>query len=106
MARVTLAPNYQAVIQPQLLPAVRAEAEALAADARGFARGVAWGPGSYGTHYADEIKAGSGLQHGYARGWIQARKFTSRWLEHGTKNMPAKHVMERFARQSGQRFRP
>jgi hypothetical protein len=104
MARVILSRNLQALIQPQLLPHLDRVAEDLAVGARAYARSVAYGPGT-GGHYADKIEATTDMVRGRARGYVIATKFTSRFLEGGTRHMPARHVLERYGRQSGYRFR-
>jgi hypothetical protein len=105
MARVVISKNLRQLIEPQILPVLADTADKLAADARAYARSVAWGPGSGGTHYANEIVSSSAMIRGRARGFVTARKFTSRFLEGGTSRMPARHVLETFARNSGYRYR-
>ena len=105
MARVIISKNLRAVVEPQILPVLGDTAKELAADARVHARRVAWGPGTGGTHYANEIEASSGMVRGRARGFVVAKKYTSGFLEGGTKHMPARHILENFARNSGYRYR-
>jgi hypothetical protein len=105
MARIVISKSLREVIEPQILPVLDDVANDLAADARAYARTVAWGPGTGGTHYADQIQATSGMVRGRARGFVVARKFTSTFLEGGTSKMPARHILETFARNSGYRYR-
>lgn len=105
MARVVISRNLRTLIEPQMLPVLDQTADELAADARAYARSVAWGPGTGGSHYANDIKATSAMVRGRARGFVVATKFTSRFLEGGTVKMPARHVLETFARNSGLRYR-
>jgi hypothetical protein len=105
MARVVISKNLRNLIEPQILPVLGDTADDLASSARAYARSVAWGPGNDGGHYADQIAATSGMVRGRARGFVVARKFTSRFLEGGTSKMPARHILETFARNSGYRYR-
>lgn len=112
MARVVISRALRELIEPQLLPVLSETAEGLASGFSVYARSVAYGPNrSYGGHayghYSDprNIVAGAAMVRGRARGFVQARKFTARFLEGGTSKMAARHPLETYGRQSGLRFR-
>lgn len=98
--RTTLEKDWYQTVSLEVRPALEAAVDAMADDARGLARSVAWGQG-HGGHYADKIQGRTAIEHGRAIGYVIAGKPTSGWLEHGTVHMEGRHVLERTAVASG-----
>jgi hypothetical protein len=99
--RFDLNPNLDRDVQPMLVDDLDAAARAMAADAR--ARGMAEAFGAGPVHYAEQITGSAELVGGLAVGQVEAAKFTSWWLERGTKWMEGRHILEQTAKQSGLR---
>lgn len=100
MAKVELDVNYKRTLFRATRPDLAEVVDDLAADAAALARGEAYGQGEHG-HYADQISGRTDEDRGQVVGYIEARKFTSGWLEYGTVHMDGRHIIERTVRGSG-----
>lgn len=83
---------------PQLLEVMKVQAEAAAARAREIAP---VGRSKAGEHYKDMIEVDFGIDGGVVTGRVNAKKWTSHWVEFGTIHNRAYAVLRRAVESLG-----
>lgn len=86
---------------PQLLEVMKVQAEAAAARTEEIAP---VGHSKAGEHYKDMIEADFGIDGGVVTGRVNAKKFTSHFIEFGTIHNRAYAVLRRAAESLGLKF--
>lgn len=100
--RFTANPNLEHDVQPMLVDDLDAITKRLASDAATLARSEVYGAG-VGGHYAAMIRGHAELENGVAVGHLMAEKYTSGWIEAGTRFMTGHRILQRTANRSGLR---